>query len=412
MRVLLFTEHYLNDEVGGAQKSVQILAEGLQRKGVDVAVCAVRDAPGLEITEHLGVRIYRVPLLEQYRQLRDQHLGRARALLAFLRESFLTGVPHEVSEVLAQEQPDIVHTNILSGFSHYLWQKCRERRVRIVHTVRDYGLVCARSTKFKHGQQCVGICLECRLLSLPKKHQTRYVDAVVGISRMILDDHLRDGLFAEASEARVIPNPIGLQPAAPVLSQLDGHRPPLQEHAPIRLGFIGRLVASKGIELLLQEMAGLPDGAFTLFVAGVGDKGYVAKLKAAAGANVVFLDRVEAAAFYPTIDLLIVPSLWNEPFGRVVVEAFAFGVPVLGSNRGALPELIEPARTGQLFDPAQAGDLQQKILEIFHDPRAYGQMRQAALDAAFPFADAAVAEAYANLYRDVLADTPAEAVPA
>jgi glycosyltransferase involved in cell wall biosynthesis len=60
-------------------------------------------------------------------------------------------------------------------------------------------------------------------------------------------------------------------------------------------------------------------------------------------------------------NVVIVPSEWNEIFGRVVVEAFAKGTPALVSNLGAVAELVEPGRTGWQFRAGDAEDLAAKL---------------------------------------------------
>jgi glycosyltransferase involved in cell wall biosynthesis len=67
------------------------------------------------------------------------------------------------------------------------------------------------------------------------------------------------------------------------------------------------------------------------------------------------------AAFYDSVDVTVVPSLWHEPLARVIFESFAHGVPVLASSRGGSPELVVPGRTGWLFDPSEEGALQRAL---------------------------------------------------
>jgi len=71
----------------------------------------------------------------------------------------------------------------------------------------------------------------------------------------------------------------------------------------------------------------------------------------APAANVRWLGWVAPAEFFERVDAVIMPSLWHEPFGRVVVEARAYGVPVIAAKRGGIPETIVPGETGVLFEP-------------------------------------------------------------
>ncbi len=75
---------------------------------------------------------------------------------------------------------------------------------------------------------------------------------------------------------------------------------------------------------------------------------------------------------------LICPSECQESFGRVVIEAFAAGTPVIASAIGALPELVEHGRTGLLFRPGDAEDLADKIQWFLSHPRQARAMRREA----------------------------------
>ena len=75
---------------------------------------------------------------------------------------------------------------------------------------------------------------------------------------------------------------------------------------------------------------------------------------------------------------LIMPSVWNETFGRTTVEAFAKGTPVIGSRIGGTAELIHEGRTGWLFEPGSAGNLHDKVkMALMQTPESRLAMREA-----------------------------------
>ncbi|WP_446925847.1 glycosyltransferase, partial [Klebsiella pneumoniae] len=81
-----------------------------------------------------------------------------------------------------------------------------------------------------------------------------------------------------------------------------------------------------------------------VMIAGDGDEEYIHTLKTIAyenKINAVFLGNMNANEFLDTIDLLVVPSLWQEPFGRVVIESLGRKVPVAAKSSGGIPELLE-----------------------------------------------------------------------
>ena len=225
------------------------------------------------------------------------------------------------------------------------WRAAHVAATPVVHILRSYFLLCWQGAMFRRGQNCAGPCLECRLATVGRRDATRRLSGIVGITRFILQAHQDAGLFASqaaAGQTVILPDPVMEISAA----RSAGHS--------LRFGFLGMLTPNKGVERLLETWAlHRPEGS-VLSIAGTGRAEYVASLKAVAPDGVEFTGWVSSEDFLDTIDFLIVPSVWNEPFGRIVVEAFARGVPVLGSRTGGIPELIDVGQTGDLFDSTEA----------------------------------------------------------
>src|SRR5699024_7385682 len=70
-----------------------------------------------------------------------------------------------------------------------------------------------------------------------------------------------------------------------------------------------------------------------------------------------FLDESQIAELLNRCDVLVCPSLWNEPFGRVILDAYKSGLPVIASRIGALPEIVQEGKTGILVNPGVSDEL-------------------------------------------------------
>jgi glycosyltransferase involved in cell wall biosynthesis len=106
---------------------------------------------------------------------------------------------------------------------------------------------------------------------------------------------------------------------------------------------------------------------FRLLIAGKGDSKYVEALKLkSAGLRVDFLGFVSLFDFFAMVDILIVPS-WEEPFGIVLLEAMASGVPVIATNRGGPLEIIPSALHGILVPPRNPRALADAIRSLADD---------------------------------------------
>jgi len=151
------------------------------------------------------------------------------------------------------------------------------------------------------------------------------------------------------------------------------------------VSYVGRLVPEKGIEVLLEAWRAVAEKVpeAVLLVAGEGSTEYEAKLRAKAGRHVIFLGKVkDPKKVYVASDLVVVPSLWDEPFGLVPLEAVACGTLPLVSDRGFLP-LIARETHQELVHPA--GNIQILCDQIIswlnqHDKSPYENLRKVVMN--------------------------------
>jgi glycosyltransferase involved in cell wall biosynthesis len=357
MRIAIVNSHYYPDEHGGAERSLRFLAEAAVARG---HVCTVfTTGETRESTEINGVGVERFAL-----RRRPETSAAARAKLMWhLRDTYSSAGAVKMANAIRAFKPDVAHTNNLSGISVALWGCLKRSGIPIAHTLRDYYLMCPNTAQFRHGQSCANRCAPCRMMGVPRLAATRHVQTVIGNSHFVLDSHLRLGAFADANR-EVIYN--GYEPTIPVIA-----RDAVPCDRPLTMGFIGRLAPTKGVEMLIDAFgraAGSLSRPTRLRIAGTGDSEYVGHLRdRSCGLNVEFPGKVSPAAFYESIDVTIVPSLWHEPLARVIFESFAHGVPVIASSRGGSPELVVPGRTGWLFDPDEPTALERAIAAATHE---------------------------------------------
>jgi glycosyltransferase involved in cell wall biosynthesis len=115
--------------------------------------------------------------------------------------------------------------------------------------------------------------------------------------------------------------------------------------------FVGRLVKEKGILVLLDAVKML-DKNITLAIAGTGPLEKLVTNYQSLVTNLVYLGKVDndkLPLYYSAADFVIVPSVHEEGFGRVIIEALSCGKPVIASNRGAIPEAMDES-VGKLIE--------------------------------------------------------------
>ena len=116
---------------------------------------------------------------------------------------------------------------------------------------------------------------------------------------------------------------------------------------------------------------------------------------------VEFLGFTSRADFFPRIDVLVVPSLHDEALSRVVAEAYAHGVPVLGARRGGIPEIVDDGQTGFVFDPDEPAELAAAARRFVADPGLAHRMRAAIVARARELSPACIASEYREVYESL-----------
>jgi glycosyltransferase involved in cell wall biosynthesis len=352
LKILLASRAYPPDVAGGGEISTRLLALSLAKEGAAVVVLTIGRTPSVLHVD--GVKIIRRTAPNLYWSIHSAKMSAVRKALWHFRDSWLPSIA-DLATVLDQEKPDVVHTSTIEDISTGLWEHCARRKMPVVHTLRSYSLLCSKATMFRQGRNCDRICGLCNTLSWPKRARTRYVRGVVGISQFILDKHLTVGCFPNA-RTTVIPNPVADDWVATTSGETSAER---SGDVSVVVGFLGRLAPEKGVESVFDALRKSGRRDIELRIAGDGEPSYMERLeRVAIGLNVKFSKSwVEPRAFLGSIDALIVPSLWHEPFGRVVAEAHAAGRPVICSSRGALPELVKNNQNGLIYSPSDGGAL-------------------------------------------------------
>ena len=172
------------------------------------------------------------------------------------------------------------------------------------------------------------------------------------------------------------------------------------------IGYVGRMVTQKGVDVLLRAFAEVVRNTPHAHLALAGDGRLMGEMRALAGAlgltNAHFLGwRGDIASLMADVDVLAVPSRW-EGFGLVVLQAMALERPVVASRVSALPEIVEQDRTGRLVPPDDPASLARALSEVLQSPdraAAMGRGGRSRLEREFTLER--MASHTAQVYREV-----------
>lgn len=351
MKVAFVSTLYAPNEKGGAERTVRILAEGLVARGHEAVVISLAPDGVARQGEVNGVRTYYVPLANLFWKQSDESRSQLARMSWHFIDAYNPVMARRVKKILRAERPDLVQTSNLQGFSVSLWRAVRRMKIPLVQMLHDYYLGCPKCTMVAGDRNCTHQCRSCRVFCTPRRMYSNLPGAVISLSRRMLTRLEGTGLFGEVEHKYIIhgANNATVHPT-PRANRAPG--------SPIVVGYLGRIENTKGIEVMLDAIKRLPTDKVTVLLGGKGEEGYADGLRRAyALPNVNFLGFVKPAEFLERIDVLVVPSVWEEPLGRVIYEAYGHGVPSIVAEVGGMPEIVDEGRTGFVYRPADSEHL-------------------------------------------------------
>lgn len=410
LHIMMLTHSY-PPVLGGIERHVRTLSVALARRGHTVSVITLGDGRLPARSDDEGVQVYRLRgTVHRMERLLFSHPGRSYSPPFPDPEITL-----QLRAILARERPAIVHAH--NWLVHAFLPLKRWSRAKLVVTLHDYDMVCAKWNLMRGDSLCEGPgvarCLSCAYhhygaaKGLPtvtlgwgaSRWEWASADMFLAVSQAVAQGNqlaLRQAPFA------VVPNFIdraGLGPASDDarLASLPGEAFML---------FVGALTRSKGIRVLLQayeqlrgrmrvpplvligyETADEPIDPATLPAGVVVLKNWP---------NELVLEAWRRCAFG------IVPSVWPEPCPTVVMEAMCQGRAVVGSAIGGLPDLIDDRRTGLLVPPGDAGTLAQAMAILLSSPALCERMGQAGARKVAAFEAGHIVPVIEQVYRRAL----------
>ena len=402
MHLLVANNIYPPIAAGGAELIVAYLCEEMAARGHRVTVVSTC-GPEMEpypVEQRRGVEIIRFFPRNLYWSFERDGQSGARKALWHLRDAWNFDAGRRFAAVLEESRPDLLHTHLIDGLSASIWARARRRGMKVVHTAHDYHLLCPRAFLLTRSWQiCTDPALPCRAFRRFHLGTTHAVDLFTSPSRFLLDLHRKAGL--RSADAAVVRNGIPLPVRAGEIA------PRARQAGTTRFVLLARLTVEKGIETALQAMAGLPPEAdVELVIGGRGALEGRVREAAAADPRIRFLGYVsgeEKHALLSQADHLLLPSLWYENAPVVILEAAAYGLGVIGSDIGGIPEFVRPGQTGWLVPPGDARALGDAMLAAARDSRFLAELPRHAAALIAEHTVARMADEFAGHYDRMLA---------
>lgn len=374
MKILIISNYYPPLEIGGQEQLAHDIVIALKARGHQVQILTSNYQA--KQAAHREKGIFRLLHLESADHI---HYHPSSSLTYRKRER---QNQHFLAETVAQFEPDVIFIWGMWNLSVKVAQQaeylCPNRVVYYVASYwpseqdahAAYWQMPARQGWLRKPKRWLGNLVSKLLLdNIPRNHLD--FNLVLCVSAFV-QNHLIEKAGIPRSQTRVVYN--GIDPSAFPM------RTNFQNGSRLRLLYAGRLTPEKGVHTVVEAVCNVlrtqPELPLTLSIVGGGSPSYERKLRQLAesfiGSCAIHfksqVPREKMPAILAEHDVLLFPSIWDEPLARMTQEAMASGLVVIGSTTGGTPELLQDGKNSLTFEAGNAQMLADKILKVASEP--------------------------------------------
>lgn len=371
MKILVCSNFYPPNFIGGAELIAHFHLKEMQKIGHEVLVFSgkIDDAKEQYLLENDVFE--NVPIVKIIAHSRDYNIDTDPLHKPKMIERF--------ARILDSFQPDIIHYHNLKGLSIGMIQEGKNRNIYSVITFHDNWGFCYKNILIKNDLSICkdhNDCFNCSTYFFYNKLPIRIYKDYLMYNLNLIDNWITPSkyiannykpFYESEKEINVVWNGINIDRFKKIHNKK-------RDKDKIRFTFIGFLGAHKGILVLLDAVNRIKKKKFIINIIGDGhDKSvyedYIGtnKLKE----KVFLLGKIENKEIdniFESTDILILPSIWPENQPVTITEAMASKIPVIASNIGGIPELVEDNKEGVLFAVGNSKELADKMEWFIHHP--------------------------------------------
>lgn len=372
MKICIISNFYPPYFFGG-EKTIQIQAEALERRGHAVEVITSSPTRKSYIEEMNRVKIHRFFPYNLYPPFQSQNKPIFMKALFHIFDLWNPYAYMEIKKTLQSINPSVVYIHNYKGLSLAAFGATKDLGLPLVFSANDFSLLCPRATLLKSsGEICLHPLPQCRVyVQVQKQILIRNKpNIVVSDAQHKLDKLMAAGFF-EGVDTKV--EVIGREL---IKKSVEKH------HDLVNILYVGGVNKHKGVHVLIKAFKLLRQDNVRLHIVGKGQN--IVEMKKLAGDDprIIFHGFVhndELSDMLQRANISVVPSIWYDVASGVICESFNSGTPVIGSRIGGIPELIEDKRNGLLFEAGNSEELGVILGRLIDNPAELKMLEAGAL---------------------------------
>ena len=344
--------------VGGAEVYVRNIAEEFLSRGHQVVVISTSSGR-MSYTERInGVKVYRVNSLNFYPAYKSTQQPLILKPMWHINSIWNPHSYSIVKKILEKENPDVVHIHTFRGLSLSVFSAAKSLKKPFVFTAHDYSLLCPKTNLLRSSNK---ICRNPHIFCKNYMKVQRFIvnrsppNIFTAPSWFVINKYRENKFFENVKAIRL---PLGIN---------FGNSNVSKNYDVVDILFVGNLSMHKGVHILIQAFRKLQYENIRLHIVGKGKD--IEKFKRLAGNDprirfCGFVSENELRKLYEIANIVVVPSIWYEVFGMIIIECFKSGTPVIGSRIGGIPELVKNGYNGLLFEAGHVTQLNEVLSKL------------------------------------------------
>ncbi len=357
MNICYISNLYPPAVLGGAEIIVEKIAKTVSSMGHNVTIITTSPDNDSHVINRDNTTIYQLNSTKIYPVYKQTEANGIQKPLWHLFDLWNRKTLKEVKEILKKEDIDIIHINNFKGLSISVFKAGNDLKIPVIFESHDFSLICPRANLIRgDGTLCTDPNIICRnYVRIQKRLLDDYVDLLISPSNFIIEKYNENGFFLNTDSIKI---PLGVDYKT---------RKSPKSYETIDITYIGTLGKHKGVDILIDAFKNIDDSSLRLHIIGKGYDEDKFKKQAENDERIIFhgfIDNKDIQKYYDMSNVIVIPSICYDNSPLVIYESFSNSTPVIGSDIGGIPELIDDHVNGLLFKAGDSDSLKEKLLEI------------------------------------------------
>ena len=360
MKICFITNLYPPNILGGAEIVVEKMAKSMQKQGHKSIVITTSPDDNYHITKKDYVTVYQLNTTKIYPTYKQTEAQAIKKPFWHILDLWNSSTLKAIKKILLEESVDVIHINNYKGLSLSCFKAGKELNIPVIYESHDFSLICPRANLIRGNNT---LCEERNVICNQYVKQQRKllndnVDLLISPSQFMIDKFRQNNFF---KNTRCVKIPLGVEYES---------KKTVKTYDTLDITYIGTLGKHKGVDTLINAFKEIEVDNLRLHIIGKGYDEKEFKELSKDDDRIIFhgfVDNKNITEYYEMSNIVVIPSICYDNSPLVIYESFSTGTPVIGSNIGGIPELVQEEYNGLLFEAGNVSSLKEKLVKVIND---------------------------------------------